>query len=852
MRSILLALALFVAGPALAEVPTQLPRTADPVAYDLTLTPDLAKLTFKGKVAVTYEAKAAGDRVVLNAADLDIASAAIDGAPAKVTLDAAAQTATFVAARPLSAGRHVLTVDYAGKIQDRPSGLFHVDYEGGRMLATQFEPADARRLLPLFDEPAKKAVFTVSAVVPQTLTAVSNMPETSSQPVAGGLKHVRFAPSPKMSSYLLFFGLGDFERISSDVDGTKVSVLMRRGDAEKGRFALNAAAELVRYYNDYFGVKYPLPKLDLVGAPGEAAGAMENWGAILFTQTYLTVDPKLSTAADRQTVYMVVAHEIAHMWFGDIVTMAWWDDLWLNEGFASWMASKATDHFHPEWKYLLTALADKDQALRLDARSATHPVVQPVETVAQAEQAFDDITYMKGEAVIRMLEGYAGADAWREGVRAHIRDHAYGNATSADLWRAIDKAAGKPVSAIAHDFTFQPGVPLISVSGGTAATLAQGRFGADEASKTPQTWRTPVRLRRLAGGAVQELVVSGDRPQPSPLPGPVVANAGQTGYFRTLYDEAAFAPIAARLGALPAADQFGLLNDGYALGMAGYGPISNYLRLVGALPVEADPLVWREQARVVAGIDDYYDAGPRRDAYRAWATGVLHKALDRVGLDARAGEPDNDAVARERLLEALSQLGDRAVIAEARRRYEAVGGELGRLSSAVERRWVQATVARAATPAEFDALLALARRTSDPLERQRIWTDLAAVNDPALAQRMLELAITDQPPSNTGSRLVQAVAAGHPDLAWRFSLANLPQITRSTDALTRSSFAPNIAGYSHDPKRAEELEAYARQNIPEDAWGEVRVALSRIRTAAEIREKRLPGVDAWLTGRRRP
>ena len=245
-----------------------------------------------------------------------------------------------------------------------------------------------------------------------------------------------------MSSYLLFFGLGDMERVSKR---GRWDPGQRRGaprqTARAARYALGAAEQLLGYYNDYFGFKYPLPKLDLVAAPGDVSGSMENWGAILFSQTNIVYDPRLSSVGDQQTVYRVIAHEMAHLWSGDLVTMAWWDDLWLNEGFASWMSTKATDHFHPEWRPLLSALADKDEAMRLDARISTHPIVEPVATVAQAEQAFDAITYKKGEAVIRMLETYAGPDAWRDGVRAYMAEHAYGNATSDDLWRAIDKAA---------------------------------------------------------------------------------------------------------------------------------------------------------------------------------------------------------------------------------------------------------------------------------------------------------------------------------------------------------------------------------------------------------------------------
>ncbi|MBS0362402.1 MAG: M1 family peptidase, partial [Proteobacteria bacterium] len=321
---------------------------------------------------------------------------------------------------------------------------------------------------------------TLTAVVPKELLAVSNMPEAASEPAGDGLKRVRFAPTPKMSSYLLFFGVGDLERVTRQVDGVPVSVVIRRGDGAKAQYALDAAAQLLPYYNDYFGQRYPLPKLDLVAAPGDVSGSMENWGAILFSQTNVVYDPRLSSAGDREVIFKVVAHEMAHLWSGDLVTMAWWDDLWLNEGFASWMSTKASEHFHPEWRSMLTALGDKDEAMLLDARPSSHPIVQRVSTVAQAEQAFDPITYKKGEAVIRMLEAYAGEDAWRAGVRAYMAEHAYGNATSDDLWRAIDKAAGKPVSQVARDFTTQPGVPVVRVASSSAGiNLTETRLAED-------------------------------------------------------------------------------------------------------------------------------------------------------------------------------------------------------------------------------------------------------------------------------------------------------------------------------------------------------------------------------------
>ncbi len=859
-------LAALAASPAFAApaIPSQLPSGVEPVSYDLTVTPDAQKLTFAGHLAVTVAADHGVGRIVLNALNLDISSATLDGAPASVALDPKAQTATFTPAKGVAAGRHILSIDYTGRIADGATGFFHVDYAGGRMLTTQFEPADSRRFLPVFDEPAKKAVFTVSAIVPQDQLAVSNMPEAASEALAGGLKRVIFKPTPRMSSYLLFFGVGDLERVSKQVDGTTVSVVIRKGQAAQAVYALSTAEQLLAYYNDYFGVKFPLPKLDLVAAPGDVSGSMENWGAILFSQANVIYDPKLSSAGDQQDVFRIIAHEMAHLWSGDLVTMAWWDDLWLNEGFASWMSTKATDHFHPEWRPLLAALADKDEAMNLDVRAGAHPIVQRVTSVAQAEQAFDPITYKKGEAVIRMLEAYAGADAWRQGVRAYMAEHAYGNATSDDLWRAIDRAAGKPVSAVARDFTTQAGVPLIRVASTSAgANLTEARL-ADNAqlqavnvaqsqqevnAQTAKitTWRTPVMLQSLEGGAVQERMVSRTSPQSAATA--VVVNAGQLGYFRVAYDRPSFAPLVENMGRLAPADQLGLLTDGLALGMTGEEPIANYLRLSAALPPTADAVVWRDQARTLAGIEGYYGPGPGKAAFRAWAQGLLAPVLQRVGFDGRPGEPQSEAVLRETLLLALSQIGDPTVSAEARRRFAGLANDLSRLAPG-ERRWVVVGAARAADPQTFQALRDLAKAAKDPLERNELFIDLAAVEDEALAGQVLALAITDEAPTNMAPVLVREVSAVHAALAWRFTMDNLATITRNLDTLNRSTFMPRVAEASTDPKMMAELAAYAAKNIPPDAQGEVKVALARIRNNADIQARRLNQIDAWIAEKR--
>ena len=403
------------------SLPTQLPRTAVPHHYAITVTPHASPLTFDGKVSIDLEVTKATQELVLNAADLKLSTATLrpssGGSPltARVRIDADAQTATLTFPRSIAPGAYRLDIAYSGKINTQANGLFALDYmnaEGkdARSLFTQFEAADARRFVPSWDEPDYKATFDLVARVPAKEMAVSNMPAASSRNIPGGLKEVRFQRSPIMSSYLLFFATGDFERISKQAGGREVGIVMSRGNGAKAQFALDAEAQILPYYNSYFGTPYPLPKLDNVAGPGQSQffGAMENWGAIFTFERVLLNDPSITTERDRQAIFSVEAHEMAHQWFGDLVTMAWWDDLWLNEGFASWMENKTTQHFHPDWSADVDRVGSREAAMNFDSFVTTHPVVQEVRTVEQANQAFDAISYSKGESVISMLEGFAG------------------------------------------------------------------------------------------------------------------------------------------------------------------------------------------------------------------------------------------------------------------------------------------------------------------------------------------------------------------------------------------------------------------------------------------------------------
>jgi aminopeptidase N len=399
-----------------------LPDNVLPLHYELAVVPDAAALTFTGKVAITVEVVAPGPTITLNAVGLTFDHATLDGGrDAHVSFDKALGRATFTFAGVIAAGQHLLNIEYHGSIGRATQGFFAMDYAGPdgprRTLATNFEPADARDLLPCWDEPVRKATFSVSIDAPKDRMAVSNMPIAEVTSLSPTTQRVRFQQTPKMSTYLLFLGVGDFERIESRVDGVDVGVVVKRGDTGKAGYALEQAGKLLHYYNEYFGLPYPLPKLDLIAAPGEIiGGSMENWGAIFYSQNHLLFDPRNSTEQDRQLVFLVVAHEMAHQWFGDLVTMAWWDDLWLNEGFARWMQTYAADDLHPEWETGLQAAAIFEAGKQSDSVPSTHPVVQEVDTAEQAQQAFDPITYDKGAAIITMINGYVGRDRFREGV----------------------------------------------------------------------------------------------------------------------------------------------------------------------------------------------------------------------------------------------------------------------------------------------------------------------------------------------------------------------------------------------------------------------------------------------------
>ena len=852
-------------APLPESVPSDLPRTARPLHYRIHVAPDAANLTFSGTTSIDLEVFERTDALTLHANQLAFSHALLaradgtrEAVPLRPVLDESAQTVRLEAPSPIEPGAWRVDLAYTGKIQTQATGLFALDYPDKRTdkevrgLFTQFEAPDARRFAPLFDEPSYKATFDLSATVPAARMAVGNMPIAREEPLPGGLKKVTFATSPKMSSYLLFFAVGDFERLSANgPGGVDVGIVSPVGSGEQARLALESTPPLLAYYTDYFGVPYPLPKLDNVAAPGQSQffGAMENWGAILTFERFLLIDPKITDPATQNYMYTALAHEIAHQWFGNIVTMAWWDDLWLNEGFASWMETKASARFRPDWFPLITRVNGRETAMNLDGFSTTHPVIQRIRTVSETNQAFDAISYSKGEAVIAMLEAYAGEDVWREGIRSYIQRHRYQNTTSDDLWRAAEEAGAKGLVDIAHDFTLQPGVPLVKAesrcrNGTTLLSLTQSEFSRDrkdEVAADPQRWRVPLLIQPASGSPVRR-VLDGSAALELPGCGPVVVNGGQLGYFRTLYTPEMAGALAEALPTFAPIDQLGLVRDNFALAEGGYQPAGIALDLLAAVRGDANPVVASGAIARWSSAYGYADEADREPIATLAREHWLPR-LQQLGFDPKAGESLVDTDLRADLIGTLGTMGEPTVAAEARRRFAALETDPTALDGPLKTTWLK-IIARNATPAEWERLARLAQSAPTAVERQSYYERLGEAKDKALAQRALDFALTGEA-GTSSAEIIAAIGREHPELAFDFALANRSKVDALVDASGRIGYLAGLAAASRDPAMIGKLERFRDASPPDERRAvDRRIAQIRDRLATEPRLAR--EIGEWL------
>src|SRR5437660_1073226 len=539
----------------------RLPETARPENYKLTFTPDLENAKFEGDETIAVSVLKPTSEITLNAVDIEFHEVTIasGGTTQKATVapDKEKEMIVLSVGKPLAVGPATIHITYTGVLNSEMRGLYlGKDDQGRKYAASQFEATDARRAFPSFDEPDYKATFDITAVADKGQVAISNYKVVSDTPGPGDKHTVKFATTAKMSSYLAALVVGNFEYIEGSVDGIPIRVYSTPGKKEMGKFALDAAEYIVGYYDKYFGIKYPYGKLDLIGLPDFSAGAMENAGCITFREVILLIDEKQGSVDLKKTIASVTSHEIAHMWFGDLVTMKWWDDIWLNEGFATWMSSKPIQKWKPEWNFNLDDVSGTGGTLNVDSLANTRPIHQAAETPAQIQELFDGIAYGKAASVLRMLEAYLGEETFRAGVNAYLQQHQYANATADDFWDTQAKTSKKPVDKIMPTWVKQPGVPILNVKAqcsgnSTSVTLAQQRYYIDRAKfeeANDQLWQIPLCLKGSASGKGAKCEVMTKKEETFTLPGCstwVLTNAGATGYYRTGYQPDSVRALAA-------------------------------------------------------------------------------------------------------------------------------------------------------------------------------------------------------------------------------------------------------------------------------------------------------------------
>lgn len=748
-----------------ADDPHRLPRTVLPRRYGIEVEPDLEGGTFRGELSVVVEVVRPVTRVVLNALGLDVRDASIDGRPAGVTIDAEGQRVALDLDGPLPAGPATLQLRYTGVLDEGMRGFYRIRFAGPdgaerAMAATDFEPTHARRAFPCFDEPDLKATFAVTVVAPPGTTALSSGPVEAEESLPDGRCRVRFAETIPMSTYVVAWVIGPLELTAAeDVAGVPVRIAAPAGRLGLTRYALEAGTHALRWLAGYFSIPYPAAKLDHVAIPNFASGAMENVGCVTYRESLLLADPARASQVELREIVETMVHETAHMWFGNLATMRWWNGLWLNEAFATFMELKGTEAFRPDWDVWTAAAPGRAEALAVDGLAATRPVEYPVGAPEDAEDMFDVLTYQKGGAVLRMLEQYLGEETFRQAIARYLSAHAYGNTETTDLWDALEAASGQPVRATMDGWILQAGYPIVTARRGedpATVELEQTRFTYRPGDQG--TWRVPLVLRASVAGEVQQRRVLLHGPETVRFDGPVewlVVNGGGWGFHRSAA-EASLAPP--DLAACTALERITLVDDAWATVLAG-SPPDAFVRLARRLGDDVHPDVWTVTARALRLLDRVA-ADDERHHVAALTREVATPAWRRVGWEPRAGEPAAEAMTRATLLELLGTVGaDPDVRAGAAERWAAhrrggamVGGDL--LGPVVT------VVAAGGGADELDQLVDGYREAATPQDRERFLRALPAVEGEQAARRSLELATSPAVRTQDRPALIAGVLAG--------------------------------------------------------------------------------------------
>jgi len=852
--------------------PYRLPRAVVPSRYDIRLEPDLTTLAFRGEETIAVSIAEPVREIVLNAVELAVDEAVVVDARgreqrATVSLDEASERCRLAFAEPLAVGAGRLRLVFRGTLNDKLRGFYRSVYKdpsgvSRTMAATQFEATDARRAFPCWDEPAFKAVFSVTLAIDPALTAVSNT-RIVSETREGARQIVRFADSIVMSTYLVAIVVGELEHTEPTLVGaTPVSIWCVPGKRRLAAFGQEIAVASLRYFEDYYGLPYPGDKLDLLAIPDFAAGAMENLGAITFRETALLVDEQAASHAELQRVADVVAHENAHMWFGDLVTMSWWNGIWLNEAFATFMEMLAVDAWKPEWQRWVAFGVSRAAALSVDGLHSTRPIEFPVRAPREADAMFDVLTYEKGASVLRMLEQYLGPEVFRAGVREYLTRHRYANADTGDLWAALGRVSQQPIPAVMDGWIFAPGYPVVSVSvEGGELVLRQQRFtylaeplrwfGATAATAaTPARWQVPVRLRLAAGGReTVERVLLTEPDTRRPLPAgfeSVVANEGGHGFYRVRYDEALRERLLSRLPSLGAIERFNLVNDAWAVTVAGLMPLPQYLDLTARFRDERDKNVWSVLIGAFHTLNRLVTPADR-PKLEALVRDRAAPALAALGWTPRGGDDELTRQLRGDLIRALGTLGnERAVQARAAELY--AGHERG--AAPVDPNVLPALIAvlaHAGDEGRYHEFFERFRTATTPQEEQRYLYALTAFPQPALVEqtlgRTIDGEIRTQDAPFVARALLMAVHAR--EQAWDFVKKHWDTMDRLYPKHGLRRMAEGVVGLATPELEADVHRFFHERRI--DLGGKtLEQYLEQLRVAVALREREGPALSAYL------
>ncbi len=864
-RSLLLVVSLLVLVPFTAA--QRLPDLAVPENYKLTFAPGFEKDNFAGEETIQIRVLKPTSEIVLNAVGLDFEDARIssEGATqkAKVTPEKEKETVGLAVEKSLAPGPATIQIRYTGVLSDQLRGFYLGKEKGKKYAATQFEATDARRAFPSFDEPDYKASFDITVIADKGLVAISNQKVVSDTPDPGDGKHtVRFATTAKMSSYLVAVAVGDFEYIEGSADGIPIRVYATPGKKQLGTFALVAAEQCMKYFNGYFGIRYPFEKLDLIALPDFAAGAMENTGAITFREVALLMDDKQASVDQHKGVALVIAHEMAHQWFGDLVTMKWWDDVWLNEGFATWMESKPVAAWKPEWNLQLDDVLQTSGALNVDSLANTRPIHQAAETPEQIQELFDGIAYGKAAAVLRMLEAYLGPEVFRAGVNQYVKQHAYGNATADDFWSVLAAVSNKPVDRVMPTFVKQPGAPMVTVStqcsGNSAVvTLSQQRYFYDRSrfkARGDELWLVPVCMKEApetAGKGQEQCELLSKRQESFTLDACtpwVLANAGATGYYRSVYDTDVVRAMSRSLekGFTPA-ERIRLLGDEWASVRVGRHQIGDYLALAEGLQADRNRAVIDELTGPLEYIGDHLVTESDREKYQQWVWRLLSPAAKELGWQPAPDESDERKSLRARVMHTLGYTAhDAAVLAQANQlTQEALANP-----SAVERTMAFTVFSLAAMDGDaalYDKILQRMKKAGSPEEYYLYLQALAQFSDPQLLQRTLDYALTPEVRSQDMIGVIAQVMenpAGQ-KLAWKFAKAHWPQIEKSFGGFGGGQVVAETGSFCDAGLRDEVKDFFASHRVPA-AERTLKQSLERVNYCVDLKAQQTNQLAGWL------